>query len=99
MNRTAAALAVLVLMVTAGCETDEYAADHYGPAPDVYYDGFYGDYPGGYWGDDGYFYYSDRRGGFDRDDGHHFHRRAFRGGRGFHSLPHRGGHNEQGHGG
>lgn len=100
MSRLASVtLALLVLAVAAGCETDEYAGDYYGPGPDVYYDGYYGDYPGGYWGDDGFFYYSDHHGGFDRDDGHHFHHRAFRGGQGFHSMPRHAGHGDHDHGG
>ncbi len=60
--------------------------DHYGPRSfEAYYDGYYGDYTGGRWGDDGTYYY--RRGGRDgayaRDEGGHFRRDA---GLGFHGV-------------
>jgi hypothetical protein len=89
------AASILVLTVAAGCGDDydngEYADNGYAvvaPDYDVYYDGFYGPYPGGYWGDDGYFYYSDDHGGYLRDDGHHFRHERFEGARRFVSQHH-----------
>ena len=63
-----------------------YHGAEVGP-PDVYYDGFYGDYNDGYWADDG-FYYRDRGGHFQRGDGAHFQRNMFNGARGYHAHAH-----------
>ena len=43
----------------------------------VWYDDYYGPYPGGYWSGDGVSLYSDRRGNYRRDDGRHFRREHF----------------------
>jgi len=77
-----AAAAALTLAAATGCE-----ARYHGPPgyADVYYDGYYGPFAGGYWGDDGFFYYSNGHGGFDRDEGRHFHHRAFEHGQHFHA--------------
>ena len=60
--------------------------DRYGPRSfEAYYDGYYGDYAGGRWGDDGTYYYrrGGRDGGYVRDEGGHFRRDA---GLGFHAV-------------
>jgi hypothetical protein len=41
---------------------------------DGYYDGSYGAFNDGYWGNDGAFYYSDGSQNWHRDDGNHFRR-------------------------
>ena len=46
---------------------------------DGYYDGFYGPFDDGYWGNDGFFWYTDRSHAWHRDDGGHFHHDAGRG--------------------
>jgi hypothetical protein len=61
-----------------------YGYDQGGPM-DVWYDGYYGPYDGGYW-DGEAFYYHDRTRGFMRDDGGHFHHQRFEGGHGFRSV-------------
>ncbi len=93
-----AALSLLAVTALAGCAADEgYGAGFYGPpyGGGVYYDGYYGPYPGGYWGDDGFFYYDDGDGRFDRDEGHHFRHQAFEHSERFHADS---GH-DHGHGG
>lgn len=81
-----AASAVLLL---SACADDEYAYGHrhYASADsyDVYYDGFYGPYVDGYWGDGDVFFYSDTHGGWIRDDARHFRHERWEGARGFHS--------------
>lgn len=79
-----AAAGVLAL---GACADDEYyhqggGGYAYNDRPDVWYDGYYGDYVGGYWGPDTAFYYQDRDGRFLRDDGLHFRRDRFEGARG-----------------
>ena len=79
-------------LLLAGCADEGYYGpgygygyDYYGPA-DVWYDGYYGPYNGGYWdGDD--FYFQDRDGGFRHDDGGHFSHSQFSGAQRFHSSP------------
>jgi hypothetical protein len=79
-----------IILLTAGCADydDRYAEGAPGPEYDVYYDGYFGPYPGGYWGDDGYFYYSDDHGGYLRDDAHHFRHERFGNARPFVSQHH-----------
>lgn len=81
----AGALSALITLSACGGGYGYYGAE-VGP-PDVYYDGFYGDYPDGYWGPDDYFYYR-HGGGFVRDEGHHFQHSMFNGARGFHAHAH-----------
>lgn len=89
MRRTALAfLSLLAVAGTAGCAAGyHHGRDTYGPEADVYYDGFYGPYPGGYWGDGGVFFYSDGHGGYRRDGDGHFRARAFEHGEHFRSGP------------
>lgn len=79
----AAAASALLL---SACATDMGGGRHYSNAYDGYYDGAYGPYTSGYW--DGDFFFYQGSGGFVRDDSHHFHREHFRGGHGFHAVPH-----------
>ena len=84
MNKTILAVcgAVAVLGLSA-CAEGYHGADYaYNGAPDVWYDGYYGDYTTGYWGPDTAFYYQDRDGHFMRDSGNHFRHDRFEGGRG-----------------
>ena len=46
---------------------------------DGYYDGFYGTFNDGYWGNDGAFWYSGGDRIFHRDEAHHFQRTAANG--------------------
>ncbi len=86
MRRLAVVMLSVLAAAAAGCADDYggsvgYGASYYGPGyygpGDVYYDGFYGPYPGGYWGDGGIFFYSDGHGRHHRDDGHHFRHQPF----------------------
>jgi hypothetical protein len=80
------ALAALALSACAHGGGGVYAAGYGHDAPyDVWYDGFYGDIPGGYWGPDGAFYYQDHDGNFARDGGGHFRHGQFGGARGMHA--------------
>jgi len=85
MNRFAKIASVAALLISAAACTGPY--HHYGPAGqyDVYYDGYYGNFAGGYWGPDGYFYYSDGHGSYRRDDDHHFRRDRFENGSPYHA--------------
>jgi hypothetical protein len=69
--------------------------DYFGPGPryasaagpmDVWYDGFYGPFGGGYWDGDSFFYHHPD-GRFLRDEGQHFRHEGFASARGFHSTP------------
>jgi hypothetical protein len=75
MKRLALNIAIAALMALAGC-ADEYGSrGFFGislSSNSVWYDDYYGPYPGGYWSGDGVFFYSDRRGNYQRDDGGHF---------------------------
>ena len=85
----AAATAIILLT---GCASGGGAGGAYvagNGGYDVWYDGFYGPYPGGYWDGDGFLYYSDRDRGYHRDDGNHFRHDQFDGGNGFRSRPSR----------
>jgi len=77
----AAALSATLLSACAGDYGGGYAAA--GPM-DVYYDGFYGDYPGGYWDGDTFLFRDGAS--FRRDDGRHFRHDRFASARGFHSM-------------
>lgn len=77
-----------------GC-ADDYAGEGYygssggvsmGVGP-VWYDGFYGPYPTGYWDGD-VFLYSDRHGRFLRDEGNHFRHERFEHARRYRSMRH-----------
>lgn len=69
-------LPIAVLLFLAGCagptRVDVAAGgpgyDYY----DGYYDGAYGPFVDGYWGDDGAFWYQGGDHAFHRDDAHHF---------------------------
>jgi hypothetical protein len=82
-------------MLLSACETYDdgyyghrYYSDVSGPY-DVWYDGYYGPYVGGYWGDGGVFYYSDRHGGWLRDEGGHFRHDRWEGAHGYRIVPRR----------
>jgi hypothetical protein len=85
--------AATVLLLSA-CADDAYYDGHRHYADvgnyDVWYDGFYGPYVDGYWGDGDVFFYSDPHGGFLRDDAHHFRHERWEGARGFHAGRHPG---------
>ena len=68
----AAGMAGLLLGGCAYRDHDRMGArgDYYGG----YYDGSYGAFNDGYWGNDGAFYYSDGQHNWHRDDGNHFRR-------------------------
>ncbi len=88
-----AVIGLLAALSLAGC----YAGPGYGPGPgpgavgyDAFYDGAYGPFYDGYWGDGGVFFY--RRGPngpWVRDVGGHFHRGP---GPGFSGVHFHGGH-------
>ena len=56
-------------------------SDHY----DTWYDGYYVNVNGGYWGSDSAYYYPGPDGHFMRDSGNHFRHQGFDGGNGMHS--------------
>jgi hypothetical protein len=66
------------LFILSACESDgpHGPPGAYGVANvdyyDGYYDGSYGPFYDGYWGDDGYFWYRDNASQMHRDEGHHF---------------------------
>jgi len=83
------------VMLLSACETYDdgygysghrYYSDVSSPY-DVWYDGYYGPYLGGYWGTDGVFFYSDRTGNWLRDDAGHFRHDRWAGARGFRVVP------------
>lgn len=81
-----------VALLLCACVDEErhhgYAGGYgYDGSMDVWYDGFYGPYPGGYWDGD-VFVYHDRARGEIRDGAHHFRHGNFGGAQGFHSTPH-----------
>lgn len=80
-----AAAAALAL---SACETSgERYAGGYGSAAhyDVWYDGYYGNINGGYWGSDAAYYYPGSDGRYIRDSGNHFRHDGFEGGHGMHA--------------
>jgi hypothetical protein len=81
------AAAALALSACAEGGGGGHFAGGYGPdAPyDVWYDGFYGDTPNGYWGADDAFYYQDHDGHMMRDSGTHFRHSQFNGAHGMHA--------------
>jgi len=88
--RTLASLASIAMLASLTACAGPYHDRHDDRAQfDVYYDGHYGPYSGGYWGDDGYFRYSDGRGGHQRDEERHFHRERFDRGSPYHSDHHK----------
>jgi hypothetical protein len=84
--------AAAVLLMMSACADDEHMDGHRHYAAsnsyDVWYDGGYGAYTTGYWGDGDVYYYSDGHGGFTRDDAHHFRRQRWEGANGYHSGHH-----------
>jgi len=73
--------------MTLGACADNYGGGEYASAGpmDVYYDGFYGPYPGGYWDGD-VFLFRDHDGHFRRDEARHFRHDQFASARGFHAM-------------
>jgi hypothetical protein len=79
-------------LLLAGCADEGYYGtgpgygyDYYGPS-DVWYDGYYGPYVGGYWDSD-IFVFTDRGGRRVRDSGGHFRRERFEGAQRYQSSP------------
>lgn len=87
MRKTLLIAGAIGALLTVSACADSGGYGYYGAevgTPDVYYDGFYGAYPDGYWGPDDFFYY--RSGGhFIRDENHHFQHRMFNGAHGYHA--------------
>ncbi len=73
---TAAALIALAGCADDGYESRGFLGIDFGSSSSVWYDGYYGPYPGGYWSG-GIFLYPDGRGSYRRDEGSHFRRRHF----------------------
>ncbi len=85
MKRSALVIGALgALTMLSACGGGYYREAGIG-GPDVYYDGFYGGYSDGYWGDGDTFFYRGGDGRYIRDDAHHFRHGAFHGARGFHA--------------
>ena len=84
-----------VLILVSGCATRQRGDVGFragGPAySNGYYDGSYGAFNDGYWGNDGFFWYSGRDRVWHRDEGRHFRRQ---GGPGFDHVRGRGGHRD-----
>ncbi len=87
MNRIATLVAVATMATLAACSGPRHGYPG-GADFDVYYDGQYGAYSGGYWGDDGYFRYSDGHGNYLRDNDNHFRRDRFDNASPYHSEHH-----------
>ncbi len=85
MNRIAAFASIAALAALTACTGPYHHRYDREAAFDVYYDGYYGPYAGGYWADDGYFRFSDGHGGYRRDNERHFHRERFDRGSPYHS--------------
>jgi hypothetical protein len=66
-----------------------YGYDYAGPA-DVWYDGYYGPYLDGYWGDGGVFFFRSSDGSFRRDGNGHFRSQSFSGATRYRASPRRG---------
>lgn len=86
-------LPILALSLLAGCATRQRVEVGFrgSSAYDGYYDGNYGAFNDGYWGNDGFFWYSGRDRVWHRDEGRHFRRQ---GGPGFDHVRGRGGHRD-----
>ena len=67
-------LPLLALALLAGCATRQRVDVGFrgGAVYDGYYDGYYGAFDDGYWGNDGYFWYRGRDRAWHRDEGRHF---------------------------
>lgn len=82
------------MLSAAGCASTGYYGgagygyDYAGPA-DVWYDGYYGPYSEGYWGDGGAFFFRAQDGHVYRDRAGHFRDRSFAGAEIYHSRHHR----------
>ena len=77
------------MLAVSGCATGggyyggaDYGYNYTGPA-DVWYDGYYGAYTEGYWGDGGAFFFRGVDGRYYRDRDGHFRGQAFSGGQHF----------------
>ena len=78
MNKLALAAAAITLTLLSACAGDA-STGFFGislGSDRVWYDGFYGPYPGGYWRRD-MFNYPDGHGIYRQDDGGHFRRQRF----------------------
>lgn len=76
------------MLATAGCATSGYYGGvgygyNYAAPADVWYDGYYGAYTEGYWGDGGAFFFRGVDGRYYRDRDGHFRGQAFSGGQHF----------------
>ncbi len=92
MKRSAMVIGALgALTMLAACGGGYYREAGVG-GPDVYYDGFYGDYSDGYWGEGDSFFYRGGDSSYVRDDAHHFRHGNFHGAHGFHAGHAPGGH-------
>ncbi len=65
-----------------------YGYNYAGPS-DVWYDGYYGPYADGYWGDGGAFFFHGMDGRYYRDNGEHFRTGSFAGAEHFAAGYHR----------
>jgi len=63
--------------------------DYASPADDVWYDGYYGPYGGGYWGDGGLFFFRGQDGHYYSDKANHFQHHTFTNGQHFTARHHR----------
>ena len=92
MNRTALICAIGASALLVGCASDyghgHYRANGYNSSrqSDVWYDGHYGPYVGGYWDGDAFFY-TDRDGHAQRDTDGHFHHQSSAGFNPYQSTP------------
>ncbi len=94
MRRLLFLAAAAGMLAAAGCASDGYygggAYGYNSAAPaDVWYDGYYGPYSEGYWGDGGAFYFRSQDGHVYRDRADHFRTREFPGAQLYHSRHHR----------
>jgi hypothetical protein len=90
------AAAALAALTAGGCVTNGHERVNVAVAGggyyDGYYDGGYGAFSDGYWGNDGAFWYSDSGHNWHRDDANHF--RADSGGNGWNAVHGSGGHRD-----
>ena len=90
MKKLALVCAVAAGALLAGCASDyghgRPGYNHY-RASDVWYDGHYGAYNGGYWDGDSFFY-TDRDGHAQRDSDGHFHHQRSDGFNPYQTTPH-----------
>ncbi len=63
--------------------------DYARPADDVWYDGYYGPYAGGYWGDGDAFFFRGQDGHYYKDGANHFQRHTFTNGAHYTARHHR----------